>query len=395
MTSLLKKNVKFQINDEFQKSFETCKSLLINAPLLQYPDFTKSFILTTDASNVALGAVLSQGNIGTDKPIAYASRTLNNAESRYSAIEKELLAVIWAVKHFRPYLYGRKFTIYTDHRPLAWLYSLKEPNSKLTRWRLRLQEYDFEIIYKSGKQNLNADALSRILLNKLKERIILQTNDTNEINDIESDDSLIAYVGSDNDNSMDSEETLSASEIDLEDLDLVDTIDLSPFEVIEDPIDIKPHQIILNKWFKNNYEVNNSTRGTCKIMEVNLPCDPDIMKNFLKDHIKNNKKYYVYFVYNELKEIFYNVAPQLFQDVTFIICNKRVTIIEDEIEQKRLILLYHEGKTCHRGIKETLKKLSRNYYWPKMKETVSAVIGSCDLCKRMKYDRHPLNLNCS
>ena len=121
-------------------AFQTCKDLLINAPLLQYPDFDKPFVLTTDASNIALGAVLSQGPIGSDKPIAYSSRTLSDTESRYSAIEKELLAIIWAVKHFRPYLYGKKFHIYTDHRPLAWLYSLKEPNSKLTRWRLRLQE---------------------------------------------------------------------------------------------------------------------------------------------------------------------------------------------------------------------------------------------------------------
>lgn len=74
---------------------------------------------------------------------------------------------MWAVKHFRPYLYGKKFIIYTDHRPLAWLDSFKEPNSKLTRWKLRLSEYDFNVIYKNGKQNVNADALSRIKVNAL------------------------------------------------------------------------------------------------------------------------------------------------------------------------------------------------------------------------------------
>lgn len=146
----------------------------MNAPILQFPDFSKPFILTTDASNYALGAVLSQGAVGNDKPIAYASRTLNDAETRYSTTEKELLAIVWAVKYFRPYLYGRKFTIFTDHRPLAWLNSLKEPGSKLTRWKLRLSEFDFDIIYKKGKQNCNADALSRIKLNVL-------TNETDDI----------------------------------------------------------------------------------------------------------------------------------------------------------------------------------------------------------------------
>lgn len=140
MTSCLKKRSKIEINDDYIQCFETCKKLLTNAPLLQYPDFSKEFILTTDASICAIGAVLSQGPVVSDKPVAYASRTLSDTESRYSTIERELLAVVWAVKHVRPYLYGNKFTIYTDHRPLAWLYSLKTPNSKLTNWRLRLEE---------------------------------------------------------------------------------------------------------------------------------------------------------------------------------------------------------------------------------------------------------------
>lgn len=167
LTACLKKRNKIIIDQNYIDAFNKCKELLTHAPLLQYPDYDKPFILTTDASNVALGAVLSQGQVGSDKPVAYASRTLSDTETRYSTIERELLAIIWATKHFRPYLYGRKFYIYTDHRPLAWLNSLKDPNSKLTRWRLRLQDFDFEIIYKNGKQNTNADALSRIKINAL------------------------------------------------------------------------------------------------------------------------------------------------------------------------------------------------------------------------------------
>ena len=95
-------------------------------------------------------------------PIAYASRTLNKHEENYSTTEKELLSIIWATKYFRPYLYGKKFTIQTDHRPLTWLMSLKDPNSKLMRWKIKLDEFNFEIKYKQGKLNTNADALSRI-----------------------------------------------------------------------------------------------------------------------------------------------------------------------------------------------------------------------------------------
>lgn len=118
----------------------------------------------TDASQYAIGAVLSQGEIKADKPIAYASHTLNKAEINYSVIQKELLAIVWAVKYFRPYLYGQKFKIITDHRPLTYLFKIKDASSQLMRWRLQLEEYDYEIVYRAGSLYANADCLSRIHL---------------------------------------------------------------------------------------------------------------------------------------------------------------------------------------------------------------------------------------
>lgn len=135
-TSCLKKGAKIQLNSEYINCFKLCQNILSNDPILQYPEFSKEFNLRTDASNFAVGAVLSQGPIGADKPIAYASRTLNDSEIHYSTIEKELLAIIWATKYFRPYLFGRHFNIVTDHRPLQYLMNLKEPNSRLIRWKL-------------------------------------------------------------------------------------------------------------------------------------------------------------------------------------------------------------------------------------------------------------------
>lgn len=167
LKSLFKEGAEFRWESEQNEAFLTLKNILTSDKLLQYPDFSKEFILTTDASKEALGAVLSQGEIGTDRPIAYVSRTLNKAERNYSITEQELLAIVWAIKQFRPYLWGRHFKIVTDHRPLRWLISLKDPGSRLTRWTIKLSEYDFEVIHKPGKSNQNADALSRITIAKV------------------------------------------------------------------------------------------------------------------------------------------------------------------------------------------------------------------------------------
>ncbi|KMQ82914.1 enzymatic polyprotein endonuclease reverse [Lasius niger] len=161
LTDLLKKNNTFNWQQRQSEAFNILKTALCSEPVLQYPDFTKSFILTTNASGYAIGGVLSQGQIGKDLPIAYTSRVLNAAEQNYSTIEKECLAIVYCTNHFRPYLYGKKFTIITDHKPLIWLHSIKDPSSRLWKWRTKLAEYEYEIQYKKGSLNSNADALSR------------------------------------------------------------------------------------------------------------------------------------------------------------------------------------------------------------------------------------------
>lgn len=121
----MKQDTKFVWSEECQKSFDKLKKALCSEPILKYPDFTKIFILTTDASNKALGAILSQGEIGKDLPICYAPRTLNKSVNNYSTTELECLAIVYGVKQFRPYLYGRKFIILSDYHPLTWLFNLK------------------------------------------------------------------------------------------------------------------------------------------------------------------------------------------------------------------------------------------------------------------------------
>lgn len=161
LNDLLKKDRRWKWETEQEDSFNELKRQITNPPVLQFPDFTQPFVLTTDASDFAIGSILSQGKIGEDKPIAFASRSLSTAEINYSTIEKELLAIVWSCKHFRPYLLGRTFTIVTDHKPLTWIFNVKDPSSRLLRWRLLLEEYQFNVVYKAGKKNVNADALSR------------------------------------------------------------------------------------------------------------------------------------------------------------------------------------------------------------------------------------------
>jgi hypothetical protein len=106
------------LETEHEESFQNLKEQITKPPVLKFPDFTHPFVLTTDSSDYAIGSILSQGDIGKDKPIAFASRTLNTAETVYSTVKKEFLAIALHVNLFRPYLLGRAFTVVTDHKPL-------------------------------------------------------------------------------------------------------------------------------------------------------------------------------------------------------------------------------------------------------------------------------------
>jgi hypothetical protein len=110
---------------------------------------------------LGLGAVLSQVHKGDEHPVAFVSWTLSPAEKKYSIVEKECLAIVWALKYFHLYVFGTQFTIETDHQPLHWLHQMKKANNRLIRWALAIQAYHFEMKHRPGAQNGNADGLSR------------------------------------------------------------------------------------------------------------------------------------------------------------------------------------------------------------------------------------------
>lgn len=137
------------------------KVLLTSAPVLQQARDDQPFTLKTDASGYALGAVLEQGDKNNEHPIEFISRLLTSAERNYATIEREALAVVWAVNKFRGYVEGGKIKIITDHQPLKWLMSIKSPSGRLARWALQPQQFDIDIDYTPGRTNVIADGLSR------------------------------------------------------------------------------------------------------------------------------------------------------------------------------------------------------------------------------------------
>lgn len=161
LTSLLRRRSQFEWSAEAENAFQDIKSCLITAPILSCPDFTKVFTISCDASGIGVGAVLSQEYAQGEGVVAYASRTLTRQEQKFSATERECLAVIFAVEKFRPYVEGTEFTVITDHYSLLWLNNLRDPTGRLGRWALRLQAYKFKLVHRKGQDNVVPDLLSR------------------------------------------------------------------------------------------------------------------------------------------------------------------------------------------------------------------------------------------
>ena len=131
-------------------------------PILAFPSMNEPFILHTDASQFAIGAILAQVQNGPERVICYAPKSLNQAQSRYSTTERELLAIVNYTRHFKHYLLGRPFKIITDHRTLQWLHNFKDPDALTARWLEKLAAFDYEIEHRSGKSIGGAACISRL-----------------------------------------------------------------------------------------------------------------------------------------------------------------------------------------------------------------------------------------
>lgn len=165
MYDMLKKENKFVWSESIKSKFIYLKEKMSSLPTLTMPSEEGNLILRSDASNRALGCVLSQEKSGKEFPISFASRKLNKAEMNYATVDREILALVWGIKKFRHYLIGKRFIVETDHNPIKYLQTFKDSHNRRSRWLMSLMEYSFEIRYIPGSRNVVADGLSRSLAN--------------------------------------------------------------------------------------------------------------------------------------------------------------------------------------------------------------------------------------
>ena len=394
ITKLLKKNVDFNWTEVQQKSFTKLKNLLTTAPILQYPDFTQKFILTTDASGVALGAILSQGEPGSDLPIAYASRTLNKPECNYSTIEKELLAIVWGIQHFRPYLYGRHFTILTDHKPLKWLHNHKDLSSRLLRWRLKLEEYSYKIEYKMGKNNTNADALSRMHMDYYDQNneVEVNKNPNNIVEDSNNNDKI---------NIFKIKESVSKDTIPIKIVNPYENfIERTNKNIIINPNILETEnkkckvkvKVILEDQSESSIELREDSPELF-ILPINSRSDfENLFKGLelLKDTLINKGINEIQF-FNDRKIKYHTIRLMLryvFQktDIKIYLNKNKIEPTEEEIT--KILYEYHDTPTGgHNGVGRTIRKIKEKYIWKNMSKDIRNYIKNCKSCQLNKLTR--------
>jgi hypothetical protein len=172
LRSLCKQDSKWSWSHVHQKEIEDIKRALTSEPVMAYPDWDKKFILTTDASLRGLGAILSQKYESGERVIAYASRALADGERKWGITELEALAVIWGTEQFKVYLEDRPFDLITDHKALLAFKKITNTNPRLERWSIKLSRFTYDILYRKGEDNVNADCLSRDPINSIEEDLI-------------------------------------------------------------------------------------------------------------------------------------------------------------------------------------------------------------------------------
>ena len=188
---LMQKDVRFIWNTECDDAFKTLKEQLITCPILSFPDNKGEFMLYTDASDVGVGAILTQKLAnGEEKVISYASKAFSRAEKNWTTTEKEAYAIVWSLEYFHAYVHGRPVTVYTDHKALQWLRNIKQPNGKLARWILKLEQYDYTVVHKPGTMMSHVDALSRAPVQGIKVST-WSTEEFQELQDLDEDISIV------------------------------------------------------------------------------------------------------------------------------------------------------------------------------------------------------------
>lgn len=341
VSSRKSKNIPVHFDEDAINAFKRIKSILASEDvLLLYPDYSKPFDLTTDASSCALGAVLSQNG----RPITMISRTLSTTEENYATNERELLAIVWSLRKLRNYLYGAKrLNIFTDHQPLTFAISEKNPNTKIKRWKAFVEEFSPTFHYKPGRENHVADALSRQHIN-----IMQQTNES---------ESETAH----------SEESLTQT-----------------IRTVENPVNCFRNQIVISEGSENKIVRKIIFRE--KYRHLITFCDRNNLLKMLKEVINHSV---ANGIYCELKVLasFQNELLKTFPSTKFFHSEKFVIDVFNESDQKEILAVEHSR--AHRSLRENTQQVLRDYFFPNIRKKLMQIITNCSICNEAKYQRHP------
>lgn len=326
LTKLTQKYVHFEWTEEAQEAFDKLKLALQEATSLAFPHPEIPCIVDSDASDVAIGAVLSQV-IGVERPIAFYSKTMNKTQRNYCPTRRELLAVIAAMQHFRHYLLGNKIILRTDHHSLKWLNSFKRPEGIMARWIETLAEFDYQIEHRPGRLHCNADGVSRPLC----KQCFGKTDKKPWVDELDRADELTEPLGL---------RTLTwAPEISAE--------DMAAFQAEDD--DISP----VISWLNTDYSPT-----------------ADEMRRYPLS----------------VRHLWAQRAELQFREdvlVIFRVLPDRTQLVVPLTIRKTLFDHIHAGPlAAHLGIEKTLEQLKQCYFWPVMKKDVELWYRQCVDCAR-------------
>lgn len=377
LNKLTRKNVKFEWTEECKNSFQYIINKILKPPILAYPDFSQKFIITVDASKLGCGAILSQNHTGDDLPICFASKAFTKGEQNKATIEQELIAMHWAIKYFRPYIYGMKFLVRSDHRPLTYLFALKDPNSRLTRIRLDLSEFDFVVEHIKGKLNVGADALSRIYI---KDLINIQQSDNNTI--LVTTRSMTKRLVTTQVNEIN--ESQNDLKIKVQEADNGKIYKKTPklitsYNLERNEITFKVytynHKVIINYNMKfvndKNFLENCLSRLDLETRKINV-------ENIRLQ--KDDNLFKIIACYEFIKR-----GNEILKYVNIIIIKPPIIVKLSE-EKKRIIEMYHDNPIFggHSGQKRLYSKIRANYKWKNMSRDVAEHVKNCEKCKLNK-----------
>lgn len=384
LNHLTKRKTPFVWTDLCEENFLKIKKLIMSPQILQYPDFEKEFIIISDASEKYCGAMLAQNYNGIDLPVAFFSKNFTSGEKNKPTIEKELLGIYFAIQHFKPYIYGRKFTVKSDAKALLHLMTLKNPSSRLSRIRLELEEYDFHVEYIPGRENVVADALSRIDISSFKETQVAVTTRL-QAKKLEAEKAPNINTGA-----LRDENIVSRPQV-IEVLNGKATAGLPvlKFSLVDDLLCEVSHskelifEFPLSSFVENQklnleavFERIEQSLSNIEVYEMKLYKDDEIFKHFkYPTIIKAAEK--------ALKLVHLVITPPLIK-------------IYNEEEQLELIKRFHDDPILggHCGATRLLSKLKSIYHWKKMAKQVNNYVKNCQKCQLNKVITHnkPLSI---